>query len=159
MTAYEIPLSPNPQTFAISLAGADYQLTVVWNTAAACWVVDIADANNNPILFGVPIITGLDLLTQYRYLGFDGSLVVQTDGSQSLIAEFDGNTSVPIVGPGDWFVIGSSAIGDGSMIWGPSLSPSGSSSGSLLQANIEPNDVPTAVNLGTTSHLYFVVSS
>ncbi len=157
MTAYEIPLSPKPQTFAIQLAGVNYQLTLTWNDALICWVLDVADANNVPIVLGIPVITGLDLLAQYRYLGFGGSLVVQTDGGQSMATLVDGNSNVPVVGPGDWVIVGSSLVGDGSMLWGPTLAVPGAINGSQLSANITPNDVPTDTNLGLSGRIYFVV--
>lgn len=79
MQIYEIPLSPQAQTFGISLGGTDYHMTLYWNTPAACWMLDLADANEAPIIQGIPVVTGLDLLYQYKYLGVNGSLVVQTD--------------------------------------------------------------------------------
>ena len=80
MAVQEIPLSPNPQTFGITLANVAYQVTVIWRDAAfGGWVVDIADDQGNPIIQGIPLITGADLLEQYAYLGLGGSLIVQTD--------------------------------------------------------------------------------
>jgi hypothetical protein len=32
---------------------------------------------NLPIVNGIPLVTGVDLLAQYRYLGFSGRLWVQ----------------------------------------------------------------------------------
>lgn len=88
MTVYEIPLNPAPQTFGIALAGTNYNLTVKWNTASLNWVMDIADANNNPILSGVPIITGADLLAQYAYMNFGGQLRAQTDGDLTAVPTY-----------------------------------------------------------------------
>lgn len=80
MATVEIPLSAEPQTFGIQLAGVQYQLTLIWrDDPQGGWVLDIADANSSPILSGVPLVTGADLLAQYAYLGFGGQLVVQTD--------------------------------------------------------------------------------
>lgn len=100
-TAYEIPLTADPQVFAIALAGVTYSLTLRWNTAAECWFLDIADRSRQTILSGVPVVTGLDLLAQYEYLELGGMLVVQTDH--------------------------------------------------------DADAVPTLANLGTTSHVYFLV--
>lgn len=88
-TVYEVPLSANPQAFAISLAGVTYGLTVRWNAAAASWTLSIADANGNPILGGLPLVTGADLLGQYGYLGIGGSLVVQTDHDTDALPTID----------------------------------------------------------------------
>ncbi|SPA44833.1 phage baseplate plug family protein [Cupriavidus taiwanensis] len=75
---FEIPLSPLPQRFAITLGGVDYRLTVQYRKAGgAGWVLDIADANNAPLVSGIPLVTGTDLLAQYKHLGFAGRLWVQ----------------------------------------------------------------------------------
>lgn len=104
MAVYEIPLSAKPETFTIALAGKSYRLTVIWRDAVdGGWVLDIADANGNRLVGGIPLVTGCDLLAQYSHLGFGGALVVQTDH--------------------------------------------------------DPDAVPTFANLGSTSHLYFVVTA
>lgn len=89
MIPYEIPLSPEPQSFTIQLAGVEYFLALAWNRAASCWMLDISDADRNPLLLGIPVITGLDLLRQYRYLGFGGSLIVQTDFDADAVPTFE----------------------------------------------------------------------
>lgn len=76
---YEVPLSAKAQRLTIALAGVSYQLNVFWNSFANAWVLDIADKSGAPLVSGIHIITGTDLLAQYRYLGFVGSLVAQTD--------------------------------------------------------------------------------
>lgn len=45
----------------------------------ATWILYFSDANGDPILNGVPLVTGADLLAQYGYLGFEGALVVTKD--------------------------------------------------------------------------------
>jgi len=109
---YEIPLSPTPQTFSVTLAGSAYTFRLIYRgtvlsgiAADLCgWVLDIGDGSGSPIACGIPLVTGTDLIGQYRYLGIggNGSLVVQTDGN--------------------------------------------------------PTAVPTFANLGTTSHLYYIMA-
>ncbi len=41
-----------------------------------CWGLDIGDASNNPIVCGIPLIPGVNLLAQYAYLGISGELIV-----------------------------------------------------------------------------------
>lgn len=90
MAVFEVPLSPTPQTFGINLAGKSYQLTLRWReTTEGGWILDIADQQAAPIISGVPLVTGVDLLAQYAYLGFTGSLVVQTDNDPSAEPTFD----------------------------------------------------------------------
>ena len=87
---FEIPLQVGtPQTFSIALGGITYQLTFLYrNDPAGGWTVDIADSSGNPILQGVPLVTGADLLAQYKHLGFTGSLVVQTVSNPDAVPTF-----------------------------------------------------------------------
>ncbi len=76
---FEVPLSPKAQKFKIALGGVTYRMNFFWNAFSECWILDIADQDGVPMVSGIPVITGSDLLAQYRYLGFTGHLVVQTD--------------------------------------------------------------------------------
>jgi hypothetical protein len=89
MTAYEIPLSAKPQAFSIALGGVTYKMTLRWNVPAAAWMLDIADATGNLMVGSIPLVTGVDLLGQYAYLGFTGQLVVQTDNDPDAVPTFD----------------------------------------------------------------------
>jgi hypothetical protein len=79
LTAFEVPLKPTPQTLSLTMGGAIYNMTVRWNVAANSWVLDIADSLDAPLVSGIPLITGVDLLAQYGYLGIAGQLFVSTD--------------------------------------------------------------------------------
>lgn len=121
-TFYEIPTIALPHRFSVQLVGVTYKMTLLYQAAQigpsdisverdsnltidqsqiGGWILDIADVNGVPILAGIPLITGQDLLQQFSYLNFGGSLFVSTDGSDA---------------------------------------------------------VPTASNLGTSSHLYFATN-
>lgn len=113
-TVFQIPLVASPQTFTITLAGVTYTMTLMYHSAYGAvsgapvgvdqdvptstidtndldgWATDIADASNNPILCGIPLIPGIDLLYQYAYLGFGGSLVVSVDGNPDAVPDFVG---------------------------------------------------------------------
>lgn len=78
MALVEIPLTPVSQHFAIQLAGVQYQLTLIWRDVAG-WVLDIAGNDRRPIVQGIPLVAGADLLAQYRHLGFGGQLFVMSD--------------------------------------------------------------------------------
>ena len=88
MTAYEIPLSAEPQIFNIQLAGVIYYLTLRWNIEAEAWNLDIADQDRQPLLNGLLVVTGLDLLGQYAYMGFGGMLIAQTDANPDAVPTF-----------------------------------------------------------------------
>lgn len=88
-TAYTIPLIPTPQTLSIILGGTQYTLRVLWNSASSCWVLDIYDVSGNPVVLGIAIVTGADLLSQFEYLGFGGSLCAQTDFDTLAVPTFN----------------------------------------------------------------------
>ncbi|HHS9617944.1 TPA: phage baseplate plug family protein [Raoultella planticola] len=77
MTVSEIPLSPDNQIFAITLAGQNFQMSITWR--AAFWCLDIMDSSGADLIKGIPLITGADLLAQYYYLGLGFSLYVGCD--------------------------------------------------------------------------------
>lgn len=89
MTTFEIPLSPEPQRFSISLVGTTYQMAVHWCRPSNCWILDIATSDGEPLLSGVPLITGANLLSQFGYVGIPGALVVQTDHDADAVPTFD----------------------------------------------------------------------
>ena len=77
MSAYEIPLTPQPQSFSIDLLGTEYRLTLAWCGQHEAWMLDIATTGGLPIVQGIPLVCGVDLLGQYAYLGLPGKLYVQ----------------------------------------------------------------------------------
>jgi hypothetical protein len=89
VTPYEIPLSAEPQQFKIQLAGNDCRVRFYWCRAAACWMLDIADVDEVDIVTGIPVVTGCDLLQQYKHLELGGSIVVQTDYDPDAVPTFD----------------------------------------------------------------------
>ena len=113
-TFYQIPLVASPQTFSITLAGVTYTMTLMFHSAYGAvvgapvgvdqtvptaiidtndldgWALDIGDASNSPIVCGIPLIPGIDLFYQYRYLGFGGSLVAAVDGDPDAVPDFAG---------------------------------------------------------------------
>lgn len=88
VTAFEIPLDARPQSFYITLSGTEYRMTYRWNDAMQSWVVDVADASNNPVLSGAAVITGADLFAQYPELQIAGAAIVQTDHDADAVPTF-----------------------------------------------------------------------
>jgi hypothetical protein len=80
MAIYEIPLRPGAQKFSVDF-GTIYVMRLVYRDAEeAGWTLDILQQDEEPILCGIPLVTGADLLDQYAYLGFGVRLYVLTDG-------------------------------------------------------------------------------
>ncbi|EJE7210127.1 hypothetical protein M5L34_004964, partial [Escherichia coli] len=55
MQAVEIPLVADNQTFATTINGSVYHLSVIWR--GEYWVLDLADSNGSAIISGIPMIT------------------------------------------------------------------------------------------------------
>lgn len=84
MQTFEIPLSSQPQTFNVTLVGVEYSFALQWrDTANGGWFLDIADVNGNALLSGIPLVTGVDLLAQFKYMAFGFELWVQTDAADA----------------------------------------------------------------------------
>jgi hypothetical protein len=78
-TAYEIPLVAAPQTLSVTLAGTTYQLRLAWCKPAQAWTLYLAAADGTPLVNGVPLVTGANLLEPFAYMDFGGQLYVVTD--------------------------------------------------------------------------------
>jgi hypothetical protein len=86
---YLLPLVNIPQTFQMNLAGITYSLTSKWNDMAQSWFLDIADSSGNPLVSGIPFVTGADLLAGLEYLGIDGQFLVATTGDPLAVPTLD----------------------------------------------------------------------
>ena len=81
MITYLIPLLPGtPQTLKTQLAGVTYNLTLTYKNG---WYLDIADTNKVPLITGIALVVGANLLAQYAYVGIGGMLVVGGDNAPS----------------------------------------------------------------------------
>ena len=118
-TIYEIPLLPGtPQIFPIALANITYNLRFDYEDVSASfttvsgqfyladgfsvaqysqslpksdagWIMDVSDDLGNPIVCGIPLITGADLLAQYAYLGIGGKMFVLMNGGIATVPGFN----------------------------------------------------------------------
>ncbi|MCT4707339.1 hypothetical protein MUA04_02165 [Enterobacteriaceae bacterium H11S18] len=78
MSIAEIPLSADNQLFTLQLAGQQLRLRLIYRDVAG-WVLDILDPDDLPIVSGIPLVPGVDLLAAYGSLGFSGGLWVVSD--------------------------------------------------------------------------------
>lgn len=83
MALYEIPLTAEPQSFDITLAGQELKLFVRWLQSPAPdapggWYLDIYKTPDDlvPVVMGIPLVSGCDLLAPYGYLELGGALCV-----------------------------------------------------------------------------------
>lgn len=82
MIVSEIPLSPDNQTFNIDIAGTRWRMSIIWREV--WWVMNLADSSGNGLITGIPLITGVDLLAQHAWLGFNFQLSVACDDSTQI---------------------------------------------------------------------------
>ena len=86
MALFEIPLTPEPQAFGIALAGSELRLVLRWAESPTLglpggWLLDILDQPDDvtPLVCGIPLVAGCDLLAPYAYLVIGGGLYVSGD--------------------------------------------------------------------------------
>jgi hypothetical protein len=91
MATYRIPLKASPQQMTINLPSGTYQLRFLYmDQPEAGWIMDMLDSLGNPVVCGIPLITGADLLEQYKYLFQPPFLMfVYTDGDPAAVPTFD----------------------------------------------------------------------
>lgn len=69
----EIPVTSKNQEMDVALGDKTYHLKLTHNEFGG-WMLDIYTTSKELIIGGVPILAGVNILEQYRYLGFNGSL-------------------------------------------------------------------------------------
>ncbi|WFQ80512.1 hypothetical protein PXH59_05090 [Xenorhabdus sp. SF857] len=74
MNIVEIPVLNGNQLFDIQLGGIEYRMRIQYRGIAG-WILDIMRPNGEPIVMGIPLVFGVDILERYRYLGFNGNLI------------------------------------------------------------------------------------
>ena len=78
---FEVPLSAGAQTITVPVLSTAYVFTIQYREAAeGGWLLDVAGRSGDAILYGLPLVTGADLLAQHAHLGFGFELRVATDG-------------------------------------------------------------------------------
>lgn len=79
---FRIPLMNEPQVFEIDLSGRALTIVCRWNPEIPAWQLCLRDAvTGEPLLTCMPLVTGVDLLAQYQYLGLPGKLFCYTEGN------------------------------------------------------------------------------
>ena len=57
---------------------ATKKIRLVWNSIMSCWVLDLLEEDGTPFLTGIAVVTGCNLVEQFKYLGLEGRLIAQT---------------------------------------------------------------------------------
>ena len=90
-TVYELPLTPTPQTFRALFPSGRYFVRFIYcDSLEPCWLMDLSDAiTGDPIIAGVPLVPGVDLLEEYAYLNFNFKMWCTVDGDPAGVPNFD----------------------------------------------------------------------
>ena len=82
------PSTDRPQSFTTQLGSAVYQFDLRWNDRSNVWTMDISDpVSGNPIVSGLAVVLGADLLKPYA-LGI-GTLILVDETSTNTEAALD----------------------------------------------------------------------
>ena len=85
---YVVPLIPQNQEFDVSLNGTTYHLIVKWNAFSNAWILYVGTDQRVPVLSGIPLVTGCDLLEEFAYLGLGGAFVVQSSNDPDEVPNY-----------------------------------------------------------------------
>ena len=89
-TIYEFPLRPEAQQIQIALADIEYTVRFGWCDApGGGWFIDMTDIDGTPLLRGLALTAGENVLQQFAYLGIPGEIRVETDGSDLVEPSYD----------------------------------------------------------------------
>lgn len=91
-----IPTQARAQSFGIDIGQTSYRLRLVYSDAPeGGWVLDIRDEDDAPIICGIPLVTGANLLGQHAHLGLGFGLYVGNTDGRDDVPTFDnlGTTS------------------------------------------------------------------
>jgi hypothetical protein len=52
-------------SFTMGLSGTQFYLTIRYNSRMDRWIMDVADATQSPVIVGVPLLIGVNLLGRF----------------------------------------------------------------------------------------------
>ena len=87
MGYYIIPLTNEPDqifttTIPVNSKNLKLKLRVRLNTAGDYWIMTISDAKTNAVILDdISLLTGINLLGQYKYLGLGSAAIVNVGSS------------------------------------------------------------------------------
>lgn len=103
MAQYQIPLAEGSQTFTVTLGDYQCKVSVIFRDAdGGGWFIDVERTDGSAAVYGLPLVTGVDLLAQHKHLGL-GGLSVQLSGGGMEYPSFDdmGKTVTVLWGDGN----------------------------------------------------------
>ena len=86
MADNEIPLTSSSQTLTIPIAGKTYYIEIHWRGIQ--YILDLYDNSKTPILLGIALVTGENLLKPFDYLNLGFAMQIRTDVDKFLNPEY-----------------------------------------------------------------------
>ena len=87
-TVYLIPLSSGMQSFGASLGEKTIQIRLMWREAeGGGWFMDLLETDGDPILSGIAVRCGHNLLGQYPHLGL-GKMQIMVDNDDTIALSY-----------------------------------------------------------------------
>jgi hypothetical protein len=88
MALQQIPLDTAPnQTWAVTVningGSQSFFCELNYNELSQYWTMNISAVNQNFSLSGIPLVTGLNILAQFAYLGIGSIYVINSSGVAS----------------------------------------------------------------------------
>lgn len=93
MPLFEIPLSSNNQKFNIQLGGSPFKLRFIYRIDA--WFVDVLDTSENPLVMGLLMCPGINLLEQYQHI-LQGAFYVTNSNKDEAQGYLDLGTKIKL---------------------------------------------------------------
>lgn len=81
MAIYEIPLNNSNQKFKISLSGKNYKLRTIYRVDT--WFLDIFEADDTPLVCGIPLVMGDNILAQFQHIIRGGLYVLNENPDEA----------------------------------------------------------------------------
>lgn len=82
-TTYEFPLRPEAQQMTIQLGEVEYVVRFGWCDAPdGGWFIDMTALDGAPLIRGLPLTAGENVLQQFDHFGIPGEIRVQTDNDE-----------------------------------------------------------------------------
>lgn len=95
----------NDIVVGVSLENVQYKLRLMWNALSKSWIMQIWDANRNPLLQNVKLVPNFPVLMTHHRPGIPpGEILVITD-ADSLSRECftDGSATLCYVSEAEWY--------------------------------------------------------
>jgi len=85
----EIPLNSGPERFGLAINGVNYRFRTGYaNADGSGWYLDISHDDGSPLISGMALVPGTNLMAPYSYMGLNFALLMTSEsGDPPLFGE------------------------------------------------------------------------